>query len=161
MPISQAPADRDRASGVEQPGRQSLPAMLNGAFGRCPACGRGAMFSSYLKVADQCSECGEVLSHQRADDAPAYFTMAIVGHIVVGGLLAVEKAFAPPTWVQLAIWMPLVLILSLLLLPMVKGSLVALQWALRMHGFGASQDPAAPAPDPAAALATSAKGHKA
>lgn len=161
MPISQGPADQDRASDAERSARQLRPAMLRGAAGRCPACGRGAMFSSYLKVAEACGHCGEVLSHQRADDAPAYFTMAIVGHVVVGGLLAVEQAFAPPTWVQLAIWMPMVLILSLALLPVVKGSLVALQWALRMHGFGAGRDPAAPAPDPAAALAASAEGHKA
>ena len=161
MPISQGAADRDRASRAELPERPMRPAMLRGAAGRCPACGKGAMFASYLKVADACGRCGEVLSHQRADDAPAYFTMAIVGHVVVGGLLAVEQAFAPPTWVQLAIWMPMVLVLSLLLLPVIKGGLVALQWALRMHGFGHGQDPAAPAPDPAAALAPGPEGYRA
>jgi uncharacterized protein (DUF983 family) len=75
--------------------------------------------------------------------------MLIVGHFIVGGLLSMEQAFAPPTWVQLAVWLPATMILSLLLLPVVKGMLVALQWALRMHGFGSGPDPAAPAPDPA------------
>ncbi len=61
--------------------------------------------------------------------------MLIVGHIVVGGLLAMERAFQPETWVHLAIWLPATLILSLVLLPRIKGALIAAQWAMRMHGF--------------------------
>ena len=45
------------------------------------------MFRAYLKVVDACPVCGEDLSHQRADDAPAYMTMLIVGHFVVAGVL--------------------------------------------------------------------------
>jgi uncharacterized protein (DUF983 family) len=160
MPISPGLAGRHGASTEAPRERAVQPAMLRGAAGRCPACGRGRLFSAYLKVEDACRHCGEVLRHHRADDAPAYFTMAIVGHIIVGGLLTVEQAFAPPTWVQLAIWLPLTLVLSLVLLPVVKGSLVALQWALRMHGFGAGIDPAAPSPDPAISLTATAEGHK-
>ncbi len=54
--------------------------------------------------------------------------MMIVGHIVVGGLLALEVAYHPPTWVHLATWLPLLVIMSLVLLPIVKGALVGLQW---------------------------------
>jgi len=110
--------------------------MLRGIACTCPACGKGGLYRQYLKVADECPACSEELHHQRADDAPPYFTMLIVGHIVVAGILMVEQAYAPPTWVQLAIWLPLLTILSLVLLPRVKGALVGLQWALRMHGFG-------------------------
>ena len=110
--------------------------MLRGIAGRCPACGKGKLFSSYLKVAPKCASCGEELHHHRADDAPPYFTMVIVGHILVAGLLSVEKAFSPPTWVHMATWLPLAVIMILLLLPAVKGAVVAVQWALRMHGFG-------------------------
>ncbi|MGE0699635.1 MAG: DUF983 domain-containing protein [Hyphomicrobiaceae bacterium] len=141
--------------------RQALPSALRGAAQCCPACGRGKLFTSYLKVAHACDACGEALHHQRADDAPAYFTMAIVAHIVVGGLLAVEQTFAPPTWVQLSIWLPMTLVLSLALLPVVKGALVGLQWGLRMHGFGTGRDPAEPAPDPAAAVIAAGEGRKA
>jgi uncharacterized protein (DUF983 family) len=126
-------------------------AVLRGAVGCCPACGTGKLYASYLKVVDTCAHCGEALHHQRADDAPAYFTMAIVGHIVVGGLLAVEQAYAPPTWVQLSIWLPLTLVMCLALLPVIKGSLIAVQWAYRMHGFGSDADAAAPMADPAEA----------
>jgi uncharacterized protein (DUF983 family) len=92
--------------------------------------------------------CGEELFHQRADDAPPYFTMVIVAHVVVGGILALEQAYAPPSWVHLVLWMPLTVIMSLVLLPRVKGALVGLQWALRMHGFGGDNDQ--PVPDPSA-----------
>jgi len=62
--------------------------------------------------------------------------MTITAHVVVGGILALEKLAAPPVWVQLAIWMPVLVLLSLWLLPRVKGALIGYQWALRMHGFG-------------------------
>ncbi len=68
--------------------------------------------------------------------------MLIVGHVVIGGVLLLEKAAAPETWVHLLIWLPATVWLSLVLLPRVKGALVGLQWALRMHGFGGEQDEA-------------------
>lgn len=102
------------------------------------------MFGRYLKVEPVCSRCGTELHHHRADDAPPYFTMFIVGHVIIGALLALEKKFAPETWVHLVIWLPLTLVLTLWMLPRVKGALVAYQWALRMHGFGAGPDPAEP-----------------
>jgi uncharacterized protein (DUF983 family) len=119
--------------------RDVLHAMLRGLAERCPNCGKGALYVGYLKVADRCSLCSEELHHHRADDEPPYFTMLIVGHIIVGAVLCVERAFSPPSWVHLLIWLPTTLALCLLLLPRVKGVLVGLQWALFMHGF----DPAA------------------
>ncbi|MBU2532264.1 MAG: DUF983 domain-containing protein, partial [Alphaproteobacteria bacterium] len=107
---------------------------------KCPRCGEGALYDRYLKVADNCPKCGEALHHHRADDAPPYFTIFIVGHLIVGGVLALEQAFKPSAWLHAIIWLPLVLILSLLLLPRIKGTLVGLQWALRMHGFGDNPD---------------------
>lgn len=103
--------------------------------GACPACGLRRLFARYLKVADACGHCGEVLHHHRADDAPPYFTILIVGHIVVPLLLVVELTVTPPVWLHMAIWLPLTVALCLALLPMVKGAIVGLQWALYMHGF--------------------------
>lgn len=113
---------------------------------RCPACGQGAMFARYLKVHERCPACGEELHHQRADDAPPYFTILIVGHFIVGGVLSMEKAFAPPSWVHLAVWLPMTLLASLWLLPRVKGALIGLQWALHMHGFEDAARGEAPRP---------------
>ena len=122
--------------GAKQEGERAIfGSLLRGALLKCPACGRGAMFRRYLKVADACQVCGEELHHHRADDAPAYFTIVIVGHIVVSLVLAVEMAYRPALWVHMALWLPLTVILTLLFLPCVKGALVGLQWALRMHGF--------------------------
>ena len=124
------------------PERSVWTALWRGVRCRCPACGSGRAFRAYLKVVDRCDACGEDLSHQRADDAPAYFTMLIVGHIVVGGVLMLERSVAPDIWVHMLLWLPLTVGLSLTLLPMVKGGLVGLQWALRMHGFAVDGEPA-------------------
>ena len=118
--------------------RSVWSALWRGTQLRCPACGTGAMFRAYLKVNDQCPACGTELHHHRADDAPPYFTILIVGHIVVAAALTVEMNLSPPLWFGMTAWPLLALVLSLLLLPVVKGALVGLQWALRMHGFDAA-----------------------
>ena len=122
--------------GVATGERSVLTSMLRGAKLTCPSCGKGAMFRRYLKVADECPSCGEELHHHRADDAPPYFTIIIVGHVVVSLLLAVEMAYRPPLWLHAALWLPLTLLMCLWFLPRTNGALVGLQWALRMHGFG-------------------------
>ena len=77
---------------------------------------------------------------RRADDFPAYIVILIVGHLLVPMVLLVETAYSPPYAVQLAVWLPLALVLSLALLQPVKGAIVGVQWALRMHGFGTMPD---------------------
>jgi len=115
-------------------------AMLRGFKHRCPNCGKGPMFWKYLKVVDTCSYCAENLSHQRADDAPPYFTIFIVGHIVLPLALISERMWQPSTTTHLMMWLPLIVILSLLLLPCIKGAVVGLQWSMRMHGFDGNAD---------------------
>ena len=115
--------------------RDVAQAMWRGFRGRCPACGEARLFGSFLKVNESCSACGEELHHHRADDFPAYLVIVIVGHIVVPLVLAVETHLAPSYWIQLALWLPLTLGLSLALLQPIKGAVVAVQWFLGMHGF--------------------------
>jgi len=121
------------------PTRDAWSAMLRGWHGRCPHCGKGHMFRAFLKVADHCPACGEAFHHHRADDAPAYFVILIVGHIIVPVALAVETAYAPSYWLHAALWLPLTVGMSLSLLQPIKGALVSLQWALRMHGFNPAE----------------------
>jgi uncharacterized protein (DUF983 family) len=135
FPAAQSPAPAAAATPALAR-RDWQQAVGRGARCRCPACGEGKLYTSYLKVADSCPACHEELHHQRADDAPPYFTMLITGHIIVAGVMTVEEAFQPALWVHMALWAPLLLGLSLVLLPVIKGALVGLQWALRMHGFG-------------------------
>jgi uncharacterized protein (DUF983 family) len=131
-----APAD----SGAQ---RSLGTAVWRGFIGRCPNCGKGRMFRAYLKVVDSCPVCGEDLHHQRADDAPPYITMLVVGHIVVAGVVAAEEVWPNSSmWLGAIVWIWLTFVLSLLLLPRVKGALVGYQWALRMHGFGGPERPA-------------------
>src|ERR1700742_2012373 len=115
--------------------RELWTAMKRGFRCRCPRCGEGKLFRAYLKVANNCSVCGLDFTPHRADDLPAYLVIIIVGHIVVPTALLIETDFSPPVWLQLSIYLPLTLVLSLLLLQPVKGAVVGLQWALRMHGF--------------------------
>jgi uncharacterized protein (DUF983 family) len=118
------------------PSRPVWPAFKRGLLGLCPACGRGKIFYAYLKVNDLCPACGEELFHQRADDMPPYVTMVITGHVVVAGIIAGQDFFPNlPDWPQMVFWPIAALLLSLWLLPKVKGALIAYQWALRMHGF--------------------------
>ena len=107
---------------------------------RCPNCGHRHLLSGYLKVAPTCRSCGEDFSHHQADDAPPYFTIIIVAHMVVPMMLVVEKLWSPPIGIQLAVWLPLIAGVSLWLLPKVKGAVVGLQWALQLHGFGEPKD---------------------
>jgi len=135
MQKSLGPSSAHQRDGRSIGPRPLLQSLLRGAHLKCPACGTGALFRCYLKVADHCPHCGEALHHHRADDAPAYFTIVVVGHVVVSLVLVVEMTFRPPLWLHCAIWLPLTVILALTALPRIKGALVALQWALLMHGF--------------------------
>lgn len=117
-------------------GREIWPSIKKGLRGRCPACGEGSMFRAYLKVNEACPRCGEELHHHRADDAPPYMTIFVVGHIVGTFMLLTETTWPDaPIWLHAMVWPTLTLILSLWLLPIMKGGLIAHQWALRMHGF--------------------------
>src|SRR5437879_8804306 len=102
--------------------RDVWTAMKRGFRCRCPRCGEGKLFRAFLKVDDHCSACGLDYTPHRADDLPAYLVIVIVGHIMVPMALSIETNFAPPVWLQLSIYLPLTLILSLLLLPPVKAA---------------------------------------
>lgn len=113
-----------------------MPAITRGWRRRCPHCGNGPLMQSYLKVRDSCPVCGEVYSHHRADDGPAYLTILIVGHIVAPALLSTWLAWRPDPMVLFTGFTIGTVALSLYLLPRLKGGLVAFQWARHMHGFG-------------------------
>ncbi len=95
------------------------------------------MLRGYLKVRDACPVCAEPLHHHRADDGPAYLTILIVGHLMAPLLLFVFTHWRPEPLVLASVFSVGTVGLSLFLLPRLKGALVGLQWAKRMHGFGA------------------------
>lgn len=109
-------------------------ASFRGLIGCCPNCGQGRLLRNFLKPVDRCSACGEAYGHLRADDAPPWMTILIVGHIVIPALLSVEQSYEPPTWVHLAVWPLLTLVLTLLLLPRCKGLVLGLLWSTGAPG---------------------------
>lgn len=121
---------------VTLPERPTKPAMWRGLRCTCPNCGDGALFDGYLKVHDECPECGEVLHHHRADDGPAYLTILVVGHLLAFLFHFIWTAFRPDPWVMATVLTVFCVALSLFLLPRLKGMIVAIQWSRRMHGFG-------------------------
>jgi len=108
-------------------------ALLRGWRGHCPRCGEGALFGAFLKMSSHCSACNLALEPYRADDAPAYFTIFVVGHIVVPLVLVLERyGNQPPLWFHAFLWLPLSVVLALFLLPRIKGAVIALLWAQRI-----------------------------
>lgn len=89
------------------------------------------MFKGYLKISDRCAECGLTFDLIRSDDAPAYFTIAIVGHIILPIASYVEFAYSPPLSTHLYIWLPILIGMTLGILPFVKGLMMAVTWLVQ------------------------------
>ncbi len=102
--------------------------VATGLKGRCPRCGEGRLFSSFLTVAKQCGVCKLDYSFADAGDGPAVFVILIIGFVVVGLALWMEVSLAPPLWLHFLLWIPLTLVLSVGSLRLIKGVLIALQY---------------------------------
>ena len=109
--------------------------IMRGILSRCPACGNGHLFRAWLKPVDECASCGEDMHHQRSDDLPPYISIMILGHVAVGGFMMTDTVFLVPMWVHFAIWVPVTILVALLTIQPIKGGVIGLQWALKMHGF--------------------------
>ena len=118
-----------------QPERSVKKAITNGWKKCCPSCGNGSLFKSYLKVRTECSNCKIELFHHRADDGPAYLTILIVGHVLAPLLLLTYNKFNPNPLVVASLFSVGCISLSLYLLPRLKGTIIGIQWAKKMHGF--------------------------
>jgi len=102
---------------------------MAGIKGLCPRCGRGHLFTGFLKIAPRCEVCGLDYSFADPADGPAIFVMLIIGFVVVGLALWVEVSYEPPLWLHFLIWIPLTVILCLPPLRWIKGILITLQYA--------------------------------
>ncbi|MEN3791295.1 DUF983 domain-containing protein [Fulvimarina sp. MAC3] len=131
-----APSDAIASANNTASERNLGEALMRGFMCRCPNCGEGKLFSGFVKSVDACEACGQEIHHHRADDLPPYLTIFIVGHLVVALFMAVEQISDLSMWAHLAIWVPVTILLSLVLMQPLKGATIALQWALRMGGFG-------------------------
>ena len=102
--------------------------IARGLRGRCPRCGEGRLFQGFLSLRPACERCGLDYGFADAGDGPAVFVILIGGFIVVFAALITEILYQPPYWVHAALWLPLILIVTLAPLRLMKGLLIALQY---------------------------------
>ena len=125
------------ALAAARPPLPKLPvALWRGARNRCPVCEGGPVFAGFLRVVQECRSCGTPLGELRADDAPPYFTIFIVAHLLLPPVFWVEKTYHPPMWVHMAVWLPLFAVVCTLMLRPIKGATVGLMLKL---GFGGAE----------------------
>ncbi len=94
----------------------------------CPVCGKGKLYDGLLSVRDRCDICGADLSAHEKGDGPAIFVILLVGFIVTTLAGIVEVTWEPPYWVHIALWLPLIVGLSLWLLRVMKAWIIAMQY---------------------------------
>lgn len=102
--------------------------IARGLAGRCPRCGKGKLFQGFLDLRKSCDNCGLDYGFADSGDGPAVFVILIGGALVVFAALITEVVYQPPYWVHAALWVPLILIVTLGPLRPIKGLLIALQY---------------------------------
>lgn len=107
----------------------SKAAVRRALAGHCPRCGKGKLFAGPVTFASACSECGLDYAAFNVGDGAASFLILAVGAIVTGSALWLELSVEPPWWVHVLLWLPLTLILSVGLMRLAKGALLALEFA--------------------------------
>ncbi len=117
-------------SGWAKPGL--AVAMLRGLAGRCPCCGRGRLFTGWLRQVPHCAACLAPVGAVRADDAPPYFVIFITAHLVIGSQVLADGWLSLSVAAEAAIFLPLTLALCLGLLRPVKGATIGLMMQFGM-----------------------------
>ncbi len=111
----------------DQPSSGGLP-IGRGLAGRCPRCGEGHLFQGFLSLRACCEKCGLDYSFADSGDGPAVFVILIGGFIVVFTAMVTEIVYQPPYWVHAALWLPLIIIVTIAPLRLIKGLMIALQY---------------------------------
>ncbi len=99
--------------------------------GLCPRCGARTLFDGIVRFAAKCRACGLDFAAFNVGDGPAAFLIFIVGGIVTALAITVELRISPPWWVHVLLWLPLTAALTLGLLRLGKGLLLALEYRHR------------------------------
>jgi uncharacterized protein (DUF983 family) len=96
--------------------------------GLCPRCGNGKLFSGFLTVQPKCNSCDLDFKFADAGDGPAVFVILIAGFLILFSVLYVQIVYDPPTWVIMAIFLPLTVVICLGMLRPLKGLAIGLQY---------------------------------
>lgn len=100
---------------------------LAAACGRCPFCGKGRLFRSFLKPANRCDVCQNDLAVAEPGDGPVVFVILISGFIACAGLLVSFLVWNWPISLLLAVWPATAVITSLILMPILKALMITSQ----------------------------------
>jgi uncharacterized protein (DUF983 family) len=104
--------------------------MLRGFINRCPCCDQAPLFRTWLRQVKACPHCHAPLGAVRADDAPPYFVIVVVGHLIIAAQLLLDNVMGLSLLAEAALFLPLTLALSLGLLRPVKGATIGLMLQL-------------------------------
>jgi uncharacterized protein (DUF983 family) len=126
------PEGRSKAAAIS--GVPMMTALRRGCTGFCPACGQGRVFAGFLRVNPLCGHCAAPLGEIRADDAPPYFTVFIVAHLVIGMLVLCERTLTLSIAAEMMLFLPATLLATLALMRPVKGATIGVMWKLGLAG---------------------------
>lgn len=90
----------------------------------CPVCDSPTLFEGYLRVRPRCPVCGSENGRFRVDDVASYFTVLIVGHVIVAPALAIPFLWEMPLWASVLTLLFAVAAVTLLALPYIKGGVI-------------------------------------
>ncbi len=116
------------------PGTQDidwLAALRTGWTGRCPRCGEGAIFASWMTLHERCPVCGLNLADHDAGDGPAVFLIFILGTVITIAALVVEAWLRPPLWLHFTLWSALTLGATVALLRPARALTLGLTYVTR------------------------------
>ncbi len=107
-----------------------LSILARGVQRKCARCGEGDVLTGYLTMVPACAVCGESFAHISADDVPPWLTIFVVGHIMISLVMTMELNFQLPIAATATILVAVAVILTALLMPVSKGVVIAVMWAV-------------------------------
>ena len=120
----------------EFPVRSTVEILKLEIRGRCPRCGHGSVFKSYLKITDSCPVCRLGLEGHDVGDGPVVPAILLIGGIVSAMAFYTEIKYQPPYWLHAVLWLPMIVVATMVTLPAIKGIAIALQ-----HRFRSTDEP--------------------
>jgi uncharacterized protein (DUF983 family) len=89
---------------------------------RCPHCEHGRLFDRWFHMREVCPYCQSRFERSSGDGIGGiYINVALAELIAIAGFFAIHELFSPPIMLQLAFWLPFILVFTLLFYPYARG----------------------------------------
>jgi uncharacterized protein (DUF983 family) len=105
-------------------------------FGLCPQCGAKTLFAGPARFAEQCGNCKLDYGSFNVGDGPAALLTLGIGAIIIILAIMVDVAVRPPFWVHVIIWVPVTAAMTVCMLRVAKGALLASEHRNRAREAG-------------------------